>query len=65
MKTRPMLTLDDCRKITAAAEAEARKNNWNVVIAVDGEQLTRLRSVATRGWGAGPRRDRRPVGTPA
>jgi uncharacterized protein GlcG (DUF336 family) len=34
MKTRPMLTLDDCRKISAAAEAEARKNNWNVCIAI-------------------------------
>jgi uncharacterized protein GlcG (DUF336 family) len=29
-----MLTLDDCRKISAAAEAEARKNNWNVCIAI-------------------------------
>ena len=34
MKNRPMLTLDDCRKITAAAEAEAKKNNWAVSIAV-------------------------------
>jgi len=44
MKTRPMLTLDDCRKITAAAEAEARKNNWNVVIAIldDGGHLLHL-----------------------
>lgn len=44
MKTRPMLTLDDCRKITAAAEAEARKNNWNVCIAIldDGGHLLHL-----------------------
>ena len=44
MKTRPMLTLEDCRKITAAAEAEARKNNWNVVIAIldDGGHLLHL-----------------------
>ena len=44
MKTRPMLTLEDCRKISAAAEAEARKNNWNVVIAVldDGGHLLHL-----------------------
>ena len=44
MKTRPMLTLEDCRKITAAAEAEARRNNWNVVIAVldDGGHLLHL-----------------------
>ena len=34
MKQRPMLTLDDCRKISAAAEAEAKKNNWPVAIAV-------------------------------
>ncbi len=41
MKTRPMLTLDDCRKISAAAEQEARKNNWNVCIAIldDGGHL--------------------------
>ena len=44
MKTRPMLTLEDCRKISAAAEAEARKNNWNVVIAIldDGGHLLHL-----------------------
>jgi glc operon protein GlcG len=44
MKTRPMLTLEDCRKITAAAEAEARKNNWNVCIAIldDGGHLLHL-----------------------
>jgi glc operon protein GlcG len=29
-----MLTLDDCRKIASAAEAEARRNNWNVAIAI-------------------------------
>ena len=34
MKTRKMLTLDDCKKISAAAEAEAKKNNWNVCIAI-------------------------------
>jgi glc operon protein GlcG len=34
MKTRSMLTLDDCKKISAAGEAEARKNNWNVCIAI-------------------------------
>jgi glc operon protein GlcG len=34
MKTRPALTLEDCMKISAAAEAEARKNNWNVAIAI-------------------------------
>ncbi|MFY9317511.1 MAG: heme-binding protein [Burkholderiales bacterium] len=41
MKTRPVLTLEDCLKISAAAEAEARKNAWNVAIAIldDGGHL--------------------------
>ena len=41
MTSRPMLTLDDCRRISAAAEAEAKKNSWNVCIAVldDGGHL--------------------------
>jgi glc operon protein GlcG len=41
MKTRPVLTLEDCLKISAAAEAEARKNSWNVAIAIldDGGHL--------------------------
>ena len=41
MKTRPCLTLEDCKKIGAACEAEARRNNWNVVIAIldDGGHL--------------------------
>lgn len=44
MKQRPMLTLDDCKKISAAAEAEARKNNWSVCIAIldDGGHLLHL-----------------------
>lgn len=44
MKNRPMLTLEDCRRISAAAEAEARKNNWNVCIAIldDGGHLLHL-----------------------
>ena len=41
MRTRPCLTLDDCRKVGAAAQAEARKNNWIVVVAIldDGGHL--------------------------
>ena len=41
MKTRSMLTLDDCKKISAASEGEARRNNWNVCIAIldDGGHL--------------------------
>ena len=44
MKTRPMLTLEDCRKITAAAEAEARRTSWNGCIAIldDGGHLLHL-----------------------
>jgi len=44
MKNRPMLTLDDCRKINAAGEAEAKKSNWNVCIAIldDGGHLLHL-----------------------
>jgi glc operon protein GlcG len=44
MKQRPMLTLDDCKRIFAAAEAEARKNNWNVCVAIldDGGHLLHL-----------------------
>jgi uncharacterized protein GlcG (DUF336 family) len=44
MKTRAVLTLDDCRKISAAAEAEAVKNGWNVAIAIldDGGHLLHL-----------------------
>jgi uncharacterized protein GlcG (DUF336 family) len=47
VKTKPCLTLDDCRKIGAAAMAEARKNNWNVVIAVldDGGHLRWLEAM--------------------
>jgi glc operon protein GlcG len=44
MKTRSMLTLEDCKKISAAAESEAKKNNWNVCIAIldDGGHLLHL-----------------------
>jgi uncharacterized protein GlcG (DUF336 family) len=44
MKQRPMLTLEDCRRISAAAEAEAKKNSWNVCIAIldDGGHLLHL-----------------------
>ena len=34
MRTKPILTLDDCRKITDAAMAEAKKNKWNVTICI-------------------------------
>ena len=41
MKTKPVLTLEDVKKIAAAAEAEAAKNHWAVTIAIvdDGGHL--------------------------
>jgi uncharacterized protein GlcG (DUF336 family) len=44
LATRKALTLEAAKKIAAAAEAEARKNNWTVVIAVvdDGANLLYL-----------------------
>jgi uncharacterized protein GlcG (DUF336 family) len=47
MLTKPMLTLDDAKRIAVAAEAEARINNWAVVIAVcdDGGHLILLHRI--------------------
>jgi len=44
MLTKPVLTLEDAKLIAAAAEAEARANNWSVTIAVvdDGGHLLYL-----------------------
>jgi glc operon protein GlcG len=44
MRTRPELTLADCERIMAAALAEARRNQWNVAIAIvdDGGHLLHL-----------------------
>ncbi len=41
MKNKPMLTLDDARRIAAAAQAEADANQWAVSIAIvdDGGHL--------------------------
>ena len=41
MQMKPVLTLDDAKKIAAAAEEEANKNNWKVVISIvdDGGHL--------------------------
>jgi glc operon protein GlcG len=41
MLTKKVLTADDVKKIAAAAEAEAKKNNWAVTIAIvdDGGHL--------------------------
>jgi len=42
--SKPVLTLDDAKRVAAAAEAEARRNDWHVVIAVvdDGGHLLYL-----------------------
>ncbi len=44
MATKPILTLEDAKRVAAAAEAEALKNEWRVVIAVvdDGGHLLYL-----------------------
>jgi uncharacterized protein GlcG (DUF336 family) len=52
MQTKQVLTLDEVKKIAAAAEAEAKANNWAVVISVvdDGGHLMwlqRMDGVAT------------------
>ena len=41
MQTKPVLTLEDVKKIAAAAEAEAIANDWKVVISIvdDGGHL--------------------------
>jgi uncharacterized protein GlcG (DUF336 family) len=41
MQTKPVLSLEDVKKVAAAAEAEALANKWNVVIAIvdDGGHL--------------------------
>ena len=44
MAEKPILTLEDAKRIATAAEAEALRNNWRVVIAVvdDGGHLMYL-----------------------
>lgn len=44
MISKPALTLDDAKRVAAAAHAEAKKNGWPVVIAVvdDGANLLYL-----------------------
>ena len=44
MASKPVLTLDDAKRIAAAAQAEAQRNDWRVVIAVvdDGGHLLYL-----------------------
>jgi len=44
VKSKPCLTLDDCKKMAAACEAEALRNGWNVTVAIldDGGHLLLL-----------------------
>lgn len=44
MRMKPVLTLDDAKKLMAAAEEEAIRNNWGVVIAIlnDGGRIVAL-----------------------
>lgn len=61
MKTRPMLSADDVKKIAQACEAEALKNNWAVTIAIcdDGGHLLwlqRLDGAAPVSAHIGPRK---------
>ncbi len=44
MYSKEILSLDDVKRVAAAAEAEAKRNNWNVVIAIvdDGGHLMYL-----------------------
>ncbi len=47
LATRKVLTLDAAKEIMAAAEAEARQNNWNVSIAIldEGGRLLMLQKM--------------------
>jgi len=44
MASKPLLTLEDAKRVASAAEAEAQRNGWQVVIAVvdDGGHLLYL-----------------------
>lgn len=44
MASKPILSLEEAKRVAAAAEAEAQRNNWRVVIAVvdDGGHLLYL-----------------------
>jgi uncharacterized protein GlcG (DUF336 family) len=44
MRSKPAITLDDAKKLLEVAEAEARRHNWEVVIAIlnDGGRIVAL-----------------------
>ena len=54
MASKPILTLEDAKRVAAAAEAEAARNNWGVVVAVvdDGGHLLYLQRSHTTQFGS-------------
>ncbi|TNC95458.1 MAG: hypothetical protein FD121_1414 [Gallionellaceae bacterium] len=54
MANKPILTLEDAKRIAAAAEIEALKNGWKVVVAVvdDGGHLLYLQRSHETQWGS-------------
>jgi len=50
----PAITLEQAKKVMAGAEAEARKNNWPVVIAIldSGGNLVMLQRLDNAQWGS-------------
>ncbi len=54
ISSKPALTLEDAKRIATAAEAEAMRNNWGVVIAVvdDGGHLLYLQRNHTTPFGS-------------
>jgi uncharacterized protein GlcG (DUF336 family) len=54
LTNKPVLTLEDAKRIAAAAEVEAQKNGWKVVVAVvdDGGHLLYLQRSHETQWGS-------------
>lgn len=54
MTSKPILTLEEAKRIAAAAEVEAQKNGWKVVVAVvdDGGHLLYLQRSHETQWGS-------------
>ncbi|MFA7400307.1 MAG: heme-binding protein [Sideroxydans sp.] len=54
MTNKPILSLEDAKRIAAAAEVEAQKNGWRVVVAVvdDGGHLLYLQRSHETQWGS-------------
>lgn len=54
LTNKPILSLEDAKRIAAAAEVEAQKNGWRVVVAVvdDGGHLLYLQRSHETQWGS-------------